>query len=129
MIIIIQLVSHLATTASTSPPASSPTTPSVTSSTEASPSDIYLMPCICYENKTFTGMTEEEIIEMLIKETEIDTKSTSSAKNKLRSKGDNRPTSKTIGYAGMGFIVLIIGTVALSDGLIALLKLREKIAA
>jgi hypothetical protein len=101
----------------------------VASTTMPSAVEIYLMPCICYANKTFTGKTTEEIIEMLIKETEIDTKSTASAKNKLISKIDNRPTSKAIGSIGLCIILLLTGCMVLSDAVIAFFKIKEMICA
>lgn len=44
---------------------------------------LYIMPCLCNTQKTFAGMTNDEIIALLVKETAIDTKNTSASMNKL----------------------------------------------
>ncbi|XP_045183638.2 uncharacterized protein LOC123542068 [Mercenaria mercenaria] len=92
-----------------------------------SPVNIFIMPCICYKNKTFTGKTQEEIISMLIQETKINPKNTASAKNKLISRDDLRPSSKAVGFAGLGLIVVVFGILVLSDAIVAVLKLKEMI--
>ncbi|XP_060567330.1 uncharacterized protein LOC132726081 [Ruditapes philippinarum] len=118
-------------TAATSSTSSSTSAQVMTSSATSRPTHtitapkIYIMSCICYENKTFTGKSNEEIIEILIKETEINTKNTSLALNKLKSREDHRPTSQVIGYTGLCFLIIAFCCIIGSDACIIVGKLKE----
>ncbi|KAH3785589.1 hypothetical protein DPMN_163682 [Dreissena polymorpha] len=72
------------------------------------------MPCICY-NKTFTGLTEEQIIAQLIRNTSIDTRNTTMALSKLGCRRDDRPFCVTTGYVAIGIIGGMLLLVVLSD--------------
>ncbi|XP_045194392.1 uncharacterized protein LOC123550009 [Mercenaria mercenaria] len=126
------------TSTSSSDSATSLTTTTATTSTSSSnientsaepksPVKIFIMPCICYKNQTFIGKTQEEIISMLIQETKINPKNTAFAKSKLISRNDLRPSSRAVGFAGLGLIVLVFGILVLSDAVVAVLKLKEMI--
>ncbi|KAH3877353.1 hypothetical protein DPMN_001216 [Dreissena polymorpha] len=102
-----------------------PPTTSVTTSMTAMPSlttprhpeMLYIMPCICYPNKTFAGMTQEQIIQHLIAQTKINLKETHAAKNRLISRSDTRASSRMIGIVGTIVLVLVFGTVVLFDAI------------
>lgn len=81
------------------------------------PIKLYITPCICYPNKTFTNMSQEEIINHLIKETSIARNSTSLARRKLTSANDPRMSSQLVGYSGIILIAVGLGAVLLSDTL------------
>ncbi|KAH3822713.1 hypothetical protein DPMN_124503 [Dreissena polymorpha] len=72
------------------------------------------MPCICY-NKTFTGLTEEQIIDQLIQNTSIDTRNTTMALSKLSCRRDDRPFCVITGYVAIGVIGGMLLLVVLSD--------------
>ncbi|KAL4232577.1 hypothetical protein ACF0H5_007267 [Mactra antiquata] len=76
---------------------------------------LYIMPCICYVNSSFTGLTEEEIIEQLIKDTKIDETKTALSQQKLISAEDPRASSKIIGSVGIALISVILGFCVLID--------------
>ncbi|XP_052263599.1 sushi, von Willebrand factor type A, EGF and pentraxin domain-containing protein 1-like [Dreissena polymorpha] len=83
-------------------------------SIESVPKKLYIMPCICY-NKTFTGLTEEQIIAQLIRNMSIDTRNTSMALNKLRCRQDDRPFCVITGYITIGVIGGMFLLLVLSD--------------
>ncbi|WAR01745.1 SVEP1-like protein [Mya arenaria] len=85
------------------------------STTPGAPGKLYIMPCICYENKTFTGLTQEEIINLLVKETSIQANSTAKSLNRLRSRTDPRASSTVVGVVAIAIISSIFGLLFLSD--------------
>ena len=84
-------------------------------SVKPAPARIYVMPCLCNHNRTFTNMTHDQIIEYLIQETAIQTNQTSRSLNKLRSRTDPRTSSFVMGLVGIGTIAGILGIVILWD--------------
>ncbi|KAH3869752.1 hypothetical protein DPMN_032921 [Dreissena polymorpha] len=102
-----------------------PPTTSVTTSMTAMPSlttprhleMLYIMPCIYYPNKTFVGMTQEQIIQHLIAQTKINLTETHAAKNRLISRSDTRSSSRMIGIVGTIVLVLVFGTVVMFDAI------------
>ncbi|KAH3785587.1 hypothetical protein DPMN_163680 [Dreissena polymorpha] len=85
-----------------------------TSGADSVPKNLYIMPCICY-NKTFIGLTEEQIIAQLIRNTSIDTRFTTMALSKQGCRRDDRPFCVTTGYVAIGIICGILLLVVLSD--------------
>ncbi|KAH3864281.1 hypothetical protein DPMN_027297 [Dreissena polymorpha] len=72
------------------------------------------MPCICY-NKTWTGLTQEQIIAHLIRNTSIDARNTTMALSKLSCRRDERPVSVIFGYVASGLIGGLFLLVVISD--------------
>ncbi|KAH3790542.1 hypothetical protein DPMN_168744 [Dreissena polymorpha] len=72
------------------------------------------MPCICY-NKTFTGLTEEQIIAQLIQNTSINTRNTTMALSKLGCRRDDRPFCVITGYVAIGVFGGMLLLLILSD--------------
>lgn len=81
------------------------------------------MPCICYPNKTFVNLTQEEIIKKLIEDTQINTKDTVVAMNKYISRPDQRMSSKAIGAVAIVILLLLCGLILSCD----LIKIRASI--
>jgi len=84
-------------------------------SSKPAPTKLYIMPCLCNHNRTFTNMTHDQIIEYLKKETAIQANQTSRSLNKLRSRSDPRTSSFVVGLVGIGTIAGILGIVILWD--------------
>ncbi|XP_052261322.1 sushi, von Willebrand factor type A, EGF and pentraxin domain-containing protein 1-like [Dreissena polymorpha] len=83
-------------------------------SSESLPKNLYIMPCICY-NKTWTGLTQEQIIAHLIRNTSIDARNTTMALSKLSCRRDERPVSVIFGYVASGLIGGLFLLVVISD--------------
>lgn len=77
--------------------------------------NLYIMPCICYPNKTFVHLTHEEIIEKLIADTKINTKDTVVAMSKCISRHDPRMSSKAIGIVAIVILSLLCGLIVCYD--------------
>ncbi|XP_053405168.1 CUB and sushi domain-containing protein 1-like [Mercenaria mercenaria] len=101
------------------------TTTLSSATTMPNPPRIYIMPCICYPNKTFTGLTREEIILKLITETEIDHKATTLSKSKLICREDSRKSSKIMGAVGASVLSTVFGLIFCSDLVTLLIKLKS----
>ncbi|XP_052785537.1 CUB and sushi domain-containing protein 3-like isoform X2 [Mya arenaria] len=86
---------------------------------------LYIMPCICYPNKTFVGMTQEEIIQQLIKDTRIERNSTTASINKLKCREDNRPFSRMTGYISIAVISVLLFAVVASDMRMLVMHVRR----
>jgi len=76
---------------------------------------IYIMPCLCVHNKTWTNMTQGQIIEYLIKDLTIHKNATSRSQNKLISQPDPRQSSFIVGLVGSALISGVFGLLLLSD--------------
>ena len=105
-------------------PTTSTASPITSAVTPSNLSRIYIMACICYTNKTFVGMTEEEIILHLIEDTKIDVKNTSRAKSKLICRKDTRESSKIMGATGACVLSTVLGVVIVSDLITLVLKIK-----
>ncbi|XP_053406177.1 sushi, von Willebrand factor type A, EGF and pentraxin domain-containing protein 1-like [Mercenaria mercenaria] len=93
--------------------------------TMPNPPRIYIMSCICYPNKTFTGLTQKEIISKLISETEIDHKATALSKSKLICREDSRKSSKVMGTVGASVLGAVFGLIFCSDLATLIIKLKS----
>ena len=60
-------------------------------------------------------MTQDQILDYLIKETAIQTNETSLNQYKLKCRSDPRASSFAIGLVGIGFMAGILGIVILTD--------------
>jgi len=76
---------------------------------------LYIMPCLCVINKTWTNMTQEQIIEQLNKDLTISKNRTSRSLNKLISRSDPRQSSTIIGTVGLALICGVFGLLLLTD--------------
>ncbi|XP_052281025.1 uncharacterized protein LOC127878533 [Dreissena polymorpha] len=76
---------------------------------------LFLMPCLCYPNKTFAGMTEEAIIALLVRDTAIRTNETIAAIFKKKCREDARFSSKVIGLVSSSVMISMLLLVVLSD--------------
>jgi len=76
---------------------------------------LYIMPCMCVKNKTWTNMTQEQIIEYLTKELTIPKNATTRSQNKLISRSDPRQSSSIVGTVGLALICGVFGIVLLTD--------------
>ena len=85
---------------------------------------IYLMPCLCVQNKSWVNLTQSQIQEYLIKELHIPKNSTALAKNKLRSRSDSCQSSTILGVAGSALICILFGLLFLSDMPFLILQIR-----
>ncbi|XP_052281023.1 uncharacterized protein LOC127878531 [Dreissena polymorpha] len=61
---------------------------------------IFLMPCYCYPDKAFAGMTEQTIIALLVRDTAIRTNETTVAIFRRKCREDKRFSSKVIAWCG-----------------------------
>jgi len=99
--------------------------------TTPAPERLYIMPCLCTSgiNRTFTNMTQEDIIAYLIQETKIDTRNTTLNLNKLKCRSDPRPSSKAIGLICSAVLGSLLGLIVLSDipKLVKHLKTAERV--
>ena len=76
---------------------------------------LYIMPCMCVKNKTWTNLTDEQIIKYLTKELTISKNSTALSQYKLKSRSDPRQSSKVVGVVGSALIIGVFGLVLLTD--------------
>ena len=79
---------------------------------------IYLTPCLC-SNSSFSGLTQEEIIEQLVNDVKIDESNTKLAQSKLKCAEDKRGSAKGLGWVGVS-LVAVIGCCIVSVDLIGL---------
>ena len=79
------------------------------------PSRLYIMPCICYNDRTFTNMTQDDIIVYLVRETQIQRNSTVRNVYKLKSRPDSRQSSSYIGLIVTGVIGALTFLIIVSD--------------
>jgi len=79
------------------------------------PVRLYIMPCICNNNRTFTNMTQDEIIAYLKQETQIQKNNTAKSIYKLKSRSDPRESSSFIGLIVTGVIGAFGFLIILSD--------------
>lgn len=84
------------------------------------------MPCICYQNKTFTNLTQEEIIAQLVKDTKIDTTKTTLAQSRLISRKDSRTSSAVIGTAGLAILCCLGGIMICCDMITIFDKIKSQ---
>ncbi|XP_052817227.1 sushi repeat-containing protein SRPX-like [Mya arenaria] len=83
--------------------------------TTPSPKKLYIMPCICYEHHEWENLTQEEIIDQLVKDLSIDVTNTTLAQSRLISRSDPRASSAAIGTVAISLLAVIFGTVACLD--------------
>ena len=83
--------------------------------TTPAPHRIYIMPCMCVENKTWTNLTQGQIIEYLINELTIPKNATSRSQNKLICRSDPRQSSTVVGFIGLVLVVGVFGLMFISD--------------
>ncbi|KAH3837377.1 hypothetical protein DPMN_110764 [Dreissena polymorpha] len=76
---------------------------------------IFLMPCYCYPDKAFAGMTEQTIIALLVRDTAIRTNETTVAIFRRKCREDKRFSSKVIGMISASVIVVFFLLIMLSD--------------
>jgi len=86
----------------------------ITTSSGQGHKPIFLMSCLCH-NKTFTGLTEEQIIDILVADTKINARDTTLAKMAKSCRQDNRTSSKVFGIVGISFFATITVLVVLAD--------------
>lgn len=86
-----------------------------TTITRPHPPRIYIMACLCNENRTFIKMTQDEIIAFLIIQTEIPSNSTASSFNKYHCMEDSRISSKIMGLIGSIIIATVFGILLTVD--------------
>ncbi|XP_052075031.1 uncharacterized protein LOC127712562 [Mytilus californianus] len=91
-----------------------------------SPVDVcsYDCPCI-FGNGTVTIETLDARIEQLKTVLQIDKKETSSYVRKLTCAKDSRPSAKNIGYIGILILVIVFGSIIMSD-LISLVRFMQR---
>lgn len=83
--------------------------------TTPAPTRIFIMSCLCHTNNTFINMTQEEIIDQLVKDTAIATNSTALAKSKYISMTDPRESSRIMGLTGASVMGSVFGLIMLLD--------------
>jgi len=88
---------------------------------------LYIMPCLCVINKTWTNLTQEQIIEQLTKELTISKNSTSRSHNKLISRSDPRQSSTVVGLVGSALIVSVFGFLLFTDIPVIIRHLRAAV--
>jgi len=76
---------------------------------------LYIMPCICVKNKTWSNMTQGQIIEYLTNELTLPKNSTSLSQYKLKSRSDPRQSSTMIGLVGSALICGVFGLLFITD--------------
>lgn len=84
------------------------------------------MPCLCYKNKTFTNLTQEEIIAQLIKDTKIDMTKTALAQSRLISRKDSRTSSAAIGAVGLAILCCLGGIMVCCDMITICDKIKSR---
>ena len=95
--------------------------------TTPKPSRIYIMPCMCVVNKTWTNLTQEQIIEYLVNQLTISKNSTSLSRNKLISLSDPRQSATVIGFVGTALVVGVFAFVFYLDIPILIRHLRAAV--
>jgi len=88
---------------------------------------LYIMPCLCVINKTWTNLTQEQIIEQLTKELTISKNSTSRSQNKLISRSDPRQSSTVVGLVGSALIISVFGFLLFTDIPVIIRHLRAAV--
>ncbi|XP_052820229.1 P-selectin-like [Mya arenaria] len=78
-------------------------------------SPLYIMPCICYNNYSWTGLSQDEITQLLIRETTIQKKNTSRYLARLSCREDPRSSSTVVGVVGTAIIGGIFLMIFLAD--------------
>jgi len=73
------------------------------------------MPCINYPNKTWVNLTQNEIIKLLILDTQIQKNITKLAVYKLKSRTDKRTSSTIVGLVGSTFVITILTSIVFLD--------------
>ncbi|XP_052786123.1 sushi, von Willebrand factor type A, EGF and pentraxin domain-containing protein 1-like [Mya arenaria] len=86
-----------------------------TTSSKPNLKPLYIMPCLCNPHKAFAGLTQDEIIEQLVRNTSVEKKNTSAFLNKYISREDNRPVSVTTGFASVCVISTMLAVIVCSD--------------
>ncbi|XP_052786198.1 sushi, von Willebrand factor type A, EGF and pentraxin domain-containing protein 1-like [Mya arenaria] len=76
---------------------------------------LYIMPCLCNLDKTFAGLTQEEIIRQLIENTTINRKNTSAYIYKHICREDNRPVSVATGLFSACVFSALLAVIVCSD--------------
>jgi len=78
---------------------------------------MYIMPCICYNSsyRTFTNMTQDDILAYLVRETSIQANQTTRNIYKLKSRSDPRPSSAYIGLVTSVVMGSLLVLVVISD--------------
>jgi len=92
------------------------------------PMPLFIMPCICYHVKTFTNMTQSQILAHLEKETAIQVNTTARYRGKYESRDDPRPSSKLVGLIGTAIFASMFGLIALTDVRIVWIHLKAAIS-
>jgi len=88
---------------------------------------LYIMPCLCVKNKSWSNLNQSQIQEYLINELHIPKNATAMAKNKLISRTDPRQSSTTLGIVGIALICIMFGLLYLSDMPYLVLNIRANV--
>lgn len=86
-----------------------------TNFTQPAPPRIYLLPCLNYTSKTWVNLTQKEILDQLVHNTQIQRNATTLSVYKLKCRVDTRTSSKVVGLLGSVFLIIVLALIVLLD--------------